>query len=347
MRLALAVLALALILMPPAQAGFVDSREWTGFSISYSDADGVVADTSFSLNGAPHGFTVSSRTTSVTFSAQFTTTPASAGNIDEYMASLVIKESGTTRITCGTISFSRLAIPDLGRFQSTFIQHCQGTGSNALVPGTTYTYGNTVTMVSGTNHAVQVSYAFRVTQTDSFTDANLEPLAKESTLISRSAQTNTLINTTHTHLDSHFSTTWSLLDAIHDRLNTTCQKTLYAMDGCEGFSLGDFCTGEGSNCTISVDNSDVLTELESSKVQLVGLDSDVTWNILIFGALILWALHRKWWIVATVATVGVLAAVSTQAVWASVTTVLFLIIAYWLELLITNKRKVVDQEEDA
>lgn len=250
------LLALGLILtgVPLASGSFVDVRQWTAINTNFVDVDGNVAATNFFMPAAPHGHSVSSRTSSIWFTSHFTTTPASAGQIDEYSVVLNIRQAGVLKITCNGISFSRVAIPDLGRFQSTFVSLCQGNGTNALLPSTTYTYETVVTMVSGTNHAVQVGYSIRIEQTDSVTDATLEPVlgavqygnsqhnasdierraqftysnalqnSSLATLIQnilgRTAYTNSIINTTLSRILSAQSYTNSNVNSTHSHIDS-------------------------------------------------------------------------------------------------------------------------------
>lgn len=298
------------LLAPTAGAGFVDGREWSAYAVSFIDADGVVSATSFTLNSAPHGFTVNSRTTSVQWTAQLTTTPASAGQIDQYGMTLIIKEGATTRITCDGVSFSRLAIPDLGRFQSTFLSFCQSTGANALVPGTTYTYETTVTMVSGTNKIVQSGQSFKIQQTDSITDTSLEP---------RFVYTNALINATKEHVDgawSRVNTTCqktttadceglkTTLSQISTRLNTTCQKTP-SNDGCESFTPGNF-TG---NVTINETQLEaVFLNVILAQMNPIALVMNDFFWLLAIVALAAWAEYGRSWLAYLLVTLGLLLA---------------------------------------
>lgn len=261
MKYKLIILAFLIVclLIPNVSTSFTDVRQWSAFNKSFTDSDGVIAATNFLLNNAPHGFTVVSRTSQITFTAHFTTTPANAGQIDEYSVNLIIKEGAITIITCDGISFSRLAIPDLGRFQSTFHSFCQGTSTNALIPGTTYTYETSVTMVTGTNHAVQVGYSISVMQVDSVTDSSFDSLALESTLThihneqhNQHSITNTLINTTHANLTN-------FLTLIYNHELTICQKTIYSIDGCEGIIF------DGN---VTVNNTEVLTEIQTMDTEI-------------------------------------------------------------------------------
>lgn len=272
---------LTVSLLPTVGASFTDVREWSAFAVSFTDSDGVFAATSFSLNSAPHGFAVASRTTSLQWTAQITSTPASPGTIDEYAMTLTIKEGATTRLTCNGVSFSRLAIPDLGRFQSTFLSFCQATGSNALVPGTTYTYETAVTMVSGTNHIVQTGQSLKIQQTDSITDATLDGLATTAFVLSQNQQTRALLNVTNTTLHSHLNLKNVHLSQVEANLTALFQ---------------DFTC---DNCTIETFEPLTIVDFPGFTDEQVG-------GLLLFLAMLVIAYFQRWLFVAIASVIGVL-----------------------------------------
>lgn len=332
-------LALLVFLVPTSNASFTDSREWSAFAVSFTDTDGVVAATSFTLNSAPHGFSVASRTTSLQWTAQLTTTPANAATIDEYSMTLIIKEGATTRITCGGVSFSRVAVPDLGRFQTTFLSFCQGTGSNALVPGTTYTYETTATMVSGTNHIVQSGQSIKLQQTDSVTDATLDPLATQAALVYRTNQTNSYINATQTavlagiqHLDAHFVQTngyinasvgtnfSSVINFVHFRTNQTnsyVNQTLF----------------QGENQTVL------------GMSALPGMTGSDTTLLLLNFALLIWAFYDRRWLIAVVATIAIGIVFIVGQEFAIAAEAFMLLAVFWLEFLASHKADADNAEQ--
>lgn len=150
--------------------------------------------------------------------------------------------------------------------------------------------------------------------------------------------TNARINTTFLSLYAQINANWA-------RTNTTCQKTIYSIEGCEGIELllTDIC-GAGSNCNFTVNNTPVLQALEAEKVRLLGFDSPETWTMLLFGALMVWALHKKWFFVAGVAMIGMISVIlGTAGTWDStgwtIAILLLLVPAYWLELWMANRHQ--------
>lgn len=149
--------------------------------------------------------------------------------------------------------------------------------------------------------------------------------------------TNARINTTFLSLYAQVNAAWA-------RTNTTCQKTIYSMAGCEGLELliADVC--QTGNCNFTVNNTPVLQALEAEKVRLLGFDSPETWTMLLFGALMVWALHKKWFFVAGVAMIGMISVIlGTAGTWDStgwtIAILLLLVPAYWLELWMANRHQ--------
>lgn len=149
--------------------------------------------------------------------------------------------------------------------------------------------------------------------------------------------TNARINTTFLSLYAQINANWA-------RTNTTCQKTVFSIAGCEGLEIliGDVC--QSGNCNFTVNNTPVLQALEAEKVRLLGFDSPETWTMLLFGALMVWALHKKWFFVAGVAMIGMISVIlGTAGTWDStgwtIAILILLVPAYWLELWMANRHQ--------
>lgn len=114
----------------------------------------------------------------------------------------------------------------------------------------------------------------------------------------------TLENVTHVHAEIHnqatitnarinatYTSTYSLINLVFSRLNTTCQKTEFSAAGCEG--VENLCSEAG--CNITVDNSDVITAMGEAEMKFIGYTTAESWTLLFIVALMIWAMYREWW----------------------------------------------------
>lgn len=307
--LTIGLLLLGLALTPSGDASFTDVRVWHAYATSFTDANGVVAATSFSLHAVPHSFTVTSRITLITVSVAFTTTPASPGTIDDYLGTLTIKEGTTTRAECNGISFSRANIPDTGRIQFTFTSFCHASGANALNPGTTYTYETAITMVTGTNKIVNSGWSIAIEESDTITDATLDPLETKAHSTFEHDQTRDLVNVTNSSLHAHLVLKNQHLNTLESNLTTLIMEF-----GCSV-----------SNCSFQVEPFSV--------VEMPGYDSEQVGALILFLAFLVFSYFQRWLFVALASVIGILDTVVVDGIFGFTFTLLLLVMALVLEVL--------------
>lgn len=166
-----------------------------------------------------------------------------------------------------------------------------------------------------------------------------------------SNQTNTYVNNTNTSLHE---------DHVGQGLYPHCQNTTAQVGDCQGIHanltevhthidqhfdnitafLSDLCSG-GGNCTFFVNNTGVIDAIEAQNmtiIELAGYTDAEVGGILLFGALLVWALWRRWWFVAGCASFGFLANVSHLPSQWTIVSLLFLFLAYWLEMWAVNSK---------
>lgn len=139
-----------------------DVRHYVADAIHVTDADGVVAATSFTYPVAPFTYDIVARRTVVQWDVGITTAgPGLGGANDAYTIALTIKQGTVTQVTCNFM-FSRdntLA----GRIPYAAINKCDGA---PLMEGTAYTFETSVTMATGTNRITEIVYSLTFAQTD-------------------------------------------------------------------------------------------------------------------------------------------------------------------------------------
>lgn len=205
MKKLMAASFLTLCFVSNVEASFSDVREYTNHTINATDANGIVAATSFVYPSAPHGMTVTARRTYVDWAAGVTADePAPATVNDAYTITLTIKESSTTKITCNII-FSRdnsLA----GKIEFFNNAYCGGT---ALVPGTTYTWEVSVVMTTGTNKISDAVYSLQFIQTDTVTDETSDVVNSQSIVnrVNINSNTNSTVLSSRTNINSNTNST--------------------------------------------------------------------------------------------------------------------------------------------
>lgn len=152
----------------------------------------------------------------------------------------------------------------------------------------------------GTPIALRVlAFSVRIDRFDQLTAAG-SPIQDtvKAALVYRTDQTNDYGNAT-------FAATYARLNDVWNRLNTTCQKTMFSAVGCEGLDdlIGSLCTGEGANCTFNVNNTEVLEALEMADTEIgMGIADFVM--VLVLGLLVLWAERTKDLLIYALAALG-------------------------------------------
>lgn len=117
--------------------------------------------------------------------------------------------------------------------------------------------------------------------------------------ISRTNQTNSFVNSTsnttqnlvvevHQHIDTHFNQTWTMIQDFELNITTI---------------LNDLCVN--GNCNFTVNNTQVLEELEAQQLQFLELDPDESWTFLLFLAILLLSYWQRWLFVAIACLIGI------------------------------------------
>lgn len=192
------------------------------------------------------------------------------------------------------------------------------------------------------NH-VQYNQAQENTTQDhlNHTDNNVTHLHAE--LHNQFTVTNSLINTTHTHIDLHFTEAFTQLSNIFTRLNTTCQKTAFSAVGCEG--VENLCSESG--CNITVDNQDVITALGETEMRFIGLTTEESWTLLALIALMIWALYNEWWWAFSAMLLGVLGVTLGLAQYNAPLLVFLIILGFALQLMVNKHHARREREREA
>lgn len=145
--------------------------------------------------------------------------------------------------------------------------------------------------------------------------------------------TRSLVNTTHSHLDSHFNTTWIRISDLSTIANQTRSDVLHNHDELHNILGNNFTC---ANCTLE----------PMSIIDLPGLSDEQVGMLLILFFVFVFSLLQKpvarggpgpFWIVAVFATVGLGAIFVAGTGWGFVTAFLAIIIGFWLEVFVRNR----------